>query len=38
MLKKSKSKSWWRNHWDEVILVGGILIGLYITFKSMGII
>jgi len=34
----TKRKTWWEEHWDEVMLIGGIALGLYWLFKSMGII
>jgi len=33
-----KENNWWKKHWDEVILIIGILAGLYFTLKGLGVI
>lgn len=37
-IKNQKKKSWWKEHWDEVVLIIGILLGLYLTLKGLGVI
>ena len=33
---KRKYKTWWKKHWDEVILILGLTIGMYFFLKGMG--
>lgn len=35
---QTKVKKWWKKHWDEVIFVGSISIGVYLLLVSQGII
>jgi len=36
--KKSKLNKWWKNHWDEVMLIVGLSAGLLITLRGFGVI
>ncbi|MFA6090132.1 MAG: hypothetical protein WC755_09825 [Candidatus Woesearchaeota archaeon] len=38
IIKNQKRKSWWKEHWDEVVLIIGVLLGLYLTLKGLGVI
>ena len=31
-------KKWWKKHWDEVMLIGGTILGLYLILKANGVI
>jgi len=33
---KVKYKRWWKKHYDEVILIVGLLIGLFFFLKGVG--
>jgi len=35
---KYKRKTWWQKHYDEVILVGSLIIGGYYFLKGIGVI
>lgn len=31
-----KFKTWWKKHWDEVVLWASIIIGTYLILKGSG--
>lgn len=31
-------KTWWKKHWDEVILIGGLLLAIYWILQGTGVI
>jgi len=33
---KRKTKTWWKKHWDEILLVLTILLGIFFMFKGLG--
>ena len=37
MMAKNKFKKWWKKHWDEFMLVSGILIAIFILLKANGV-
>lgn len=37
-MKKNKMGRWWKNHWDEVMLVSSIILSLYFLLTGLGII
>jgi len=34
---KRRKKSWWKRHWDEVMLVVGLLISFIFFLKAIGV-
>ena len=32
-----RKKSWWGNHWDEVMLIGGITFAILLLMKANGV-
>jgi len=34
--RKYKRKTWCQKHWDEVMLYGGIIVGIYLLLSGMG--
>jgi len=35
--RKYKRKTWWQKHYDEVILVSGLVIGGYYFLRAVGV-
>lgn len=33
-----KFKTWWKKHWDEVMLIGGVIIGMTLLLMGMKVI
>ena len=36
--KKNKFKKWWKNHWDEVMLIGSLLLSAYFYLRFLGVV
>ena len=37
MVKKKKIIKWWKNHWDEVMLIFGIGLAVILLLKANGV-